>query len=57
MIQRFLFDRIDAEAARTAVRGEYDPILLPRTDEAEPPLPFLERAIAGTEIALDASVL
>jgi hypothetical protein len=35
MGQGLLLDRIDAEAARAAIRRDYDGILLPGTDEAE----------------------
>jgi hypothetical protein len=57
MIQRFLFDRIDAKPARSPIGRQNNLVLPSRTDKAEPPLPFLERAIAGTQIALDASIL
>lgn len=56
MIERFLLDRIDTESTGSPVRRQDDLILLPRPDETEPLLPFLERAISRTEIALNAAV-
>lgn len=57
MIQRLLFDRIDAKPARSSIGRQNDLILLPRPDKAEPLLAFLKGAVARTEIALDAPVL
>lgn len=57
MMQRFLLDRIDTKSTGSPVSHQDDLILLPRPDETEPLLPFLERAIAWTEITLNAAVL
>ena len=56
MKKRFLFNGVDAETARTSVGGEYDPVILARTDETKPPLAFCEFAVAGAEVALDLAV-
>ena len=57
MMQRFLFNRIDAEPARAAIGREHNAMVLPRSDETEALLPFVQLAITRAEIALDASVL
>src|SRR5581483_6362032 len=57
MIERFFLDRIDAEAARAAVGGQYDTVVVVRAHETEPALARMQLAIARTDIALDAPVV
>ena len=57
MIQRFLFDGIDAEAARSAVRIELDLAAFDAADEAQPALTFVHAAGSRTHVALNATVL
>ncbi len=42
-----------AEAGRAAVGGHHHPAVAPGADEAEAALPFMELAVARTEIALN----
>jgi hypothetical protein len=53
MIERFLFDRVDAKARRAAIGREHDLGALPGAHEAETALPFLRFAITGAEVALN----
>src|SRR6202040_3637555 len=57
MIERFLLDRIDAEARRTAVGGQHHRVALARTHEAQAALALVQLAIARAEVALDAAVV
>src|SRR5207302_7365645 len=57
VIERLLLDRIDAEPARPSVSRQDDLVLLPRPDETEAALPFVQRAVARADVALDASVV
>jgi hypothetical protein len=56
MVERFLFDRIDAKAARAPIRVELDRTSLGASDEAEATLTFVHFARTRTDIALDATV-
>jgi hypothetical protein len=56
VVERLLFDGIDAKTAGTAVSGEHDPIILPRAYKAHAALPFIEFAVTGAEIALHTAV-
>ena len=56
MIERLLFDRIDAVAARAAVGGQHDLVVLAGADKAEAALPLVQLAVAGTNVALHAAV-
>ena len=51
MTQRFLFDRIDAEAGAAAVGGRDHPPIAIFADEAEAALAILEQAAARTKFA------
>ena len=57
MIQRFLLDRIDAEAARAAVGVEPDLAALHASHEAQTALTLMHLAGARTHVALDAAVV
>jgi hypothetical protein len=57
MVQRLLLDRVHAESARPAVGGQDNLAVLTGAHEAQPALSILELAEAGTDIALDASVI
>ena len=57
MIERFLFNGIDAIAAGTAIGGEYDLVLLPRPHETQALLTFVQFAETGTDVALNAPIL
>ena len=57
MIERFLLDRIDTEAARSTIGGQYDLAIETASDKAEATLAFSELAETGTEIALHPPVL
>jgi hypothetical protein len=56
VVQRFLFDRIEAEARRAAIRGKDDLVAGPRPHKAQPALTFVQLAFSRAEIALDAAV-
>src|SRR5690606_22376037 len=57
MIQRLLFDRVDAEAARAAVRKEPDLTALDATHEAQATLSLVHLACARTDVALNAPIV
>src|SRR5262249_2117259 len=56
MIQRLLFDRVDAEATRTAVRREHDPVVFSGPDETHTALALAQLARARAYVALHSSV-
>ena len=56
VIERFFFDRVDANATGAAIGGQHHPIALARTHEAERTLAFMQPAEAGTEIALNSAI-
>jgi hypothetical protein len=56
MVERFLLDRVEAKAARTAVGCQNDLIALPRTHKAEGALTFMQSTEARTQVALDATI-
>ena len=56
MIERLFLDRIDAESRRASVGRQHDRVALALADEAGAPLAFVQAAVAGAEIALDAPV-
>ena len=56
VVQRFLFDRVDAEAAAPAMRREHQPIAHAAPDKAATGLPVAELAEARTQVAFDATV-
>jgi hypothetical protein len=57
MVERLLFDRIDAEATGAAVGRQHDRTRLTGTDEAKPALTFVQLAIARAEIALYPTII
>ena len=57
MIQGFFFDGIDAKAAGAAITGQYDSIIVAGAHETQSLLAFVELAVTGTDIALDAAIL
>src|SRR5690606_3478988 len=56
MIERLLFDRIDAEPARTSVRVELDLSAFDAAHEAQSALSLVHLARSRTDIALNATV-
>ena len=56
MIQRFFFNRVNAEAAGATVSGQDDFIALARPHKAEALLAIAQFAEARTDIALDPAV-
>jgi hypothetical protein len=56
MVQRFLFDRVDAESARSPVGRQDDLILPSRAYETEPLLSFMQLAVSRTQVALNPPV-
>lgn len=56
MIERFLFDRIDAEAAGAPVRGQDDLIALADAHKAECALSVVQFAQARAQVALKTAV-
>jgi hypothetical protein len=56
MVERLLLDGIDAEAGGAAVGCEHDLVSLARAHEAKATLTFVQFAITGTDIALNAPV-
>jgi hypothetical protein len=56
MMQRFLFNRVDAESGGTAVGSQHHFIAVPFADEAETALPGMKPAVAGAEVALNSTV-
>jgi hypothetical protein len=57
MIQRFLFDRIDTEAAGAAIGIKFDFAAFDATHEAQAALTFVHAAFTRTDVALNAAVL
>src|SRR5262245_42990701 len=57
MVQRLLLDRVDAEAARTAVRGQHDLTVPAGAYETETALAFVQLAVTGAQITLHPTVL
>src|SRR5229473_3698373 len=57
VIEGLFFDRIDAEPGGATVGGEDHPVCQALSHEAEPSLPFLQLAVARTEIALNPAIL
>src|SRR5205809_5921435 len=57
MVEGLLLDRIDTEAARSAVRRENDLVILAGSHEAESALPLAQLAGTGTDVTLDAAVI
>eukprot|EP00754_Rhynchopus_humris_P048933 Rhum_TRINITY_DN8079_c0_g1::Rhum_TRINITY_DN8079_c0_g1_i1::g.26081::m.26081 len=53
VVERFLFNRIDADAACASVGVERHPSPFVATHDAAPPLPFFELAEVRTHVALD----
>jgi hypothetical protein len=51
MVERFLFDRIDAKAARAPIRVELDRTSLGASDEAEATLTFVDRSASSSRFA------
>ena len=56
MVQRFLFDRIDAKPAAPAIGCEHHPIAHTLPNETKPALPFVQLAESRTQSALNAPV-
>lgn len=56
MVQRLLFNGINAEAAGAPVREQGDLLVLAAADKAETTLSLSELAESGTQIALDPAV-
>lgn len=57
MVERLLFNRVDAESAGTAIGREHDLVVLARPNEAQPALPLAQFAEARANIALNAAVI
>jgi hypothetical protein len=57
MIQRFLLDRIDAEAARSTVRVQLHFACIDASHETQTTLSFMHLASARAYIALDATIV
>ena len=57
MVERLLFDRIDAEPRGAPVRGEHYLILCAATRETDAALTFVQPAIARAQIALHAPIV
>ena len=51
LVERFLFDRIDAEAGAASVGGRDDPPVPVLAHEAEPPFARLQRTVPRAKIA------
>jgi hypothetical protein len=56
VMQRLLLDRVDAEARTAAVRGQHHFVAHALAHEAQPALPFVQLAVARTQVALDAPI-
>jgi hypothetical protein len=56
VVERFLFDRVDAESTRTPVRGEHDLVGAPRPYEAQAALAIEQTAGPRAEVALKLTV-
>src|SRR5437016_7507707 len=57
MIERLLFDRIDAEARRASVGREHHRVAFALAHEARAALALVQAAVARTQVALDAAVV
>ena len=56
MVQRFLFNRIDAKPG-SAIRSQYDLIIDPPANKTQATLPFMQFAGAWTNIALNTPIV
>jgi hypothetical protein len=56
MVQRFLFNRIDAKPAAPAIRGHNHPIAQSLPDETESALAFVELTKSRAQPAFDAPI-
>lgn len=57
MIQRFLFDRVDAKAAGAAIGDELDFIVEALAYVTQPALPLAKMAVAWAQVALQAPIV
>lgn len=57
MIEWFFFDRINTEAAGTAITGQDDAIVLIGPDKTQPVLPRMQLAIPRAQITLNAAIV
>jgi hypothetical protein len=57
MVEGLFLDGVHAEPAGTPISRQYDLVIVTGAHEAKPLLAFVQLAIAGTDIALDAAVV
>jgi hypothetical protein len=57
MVERFLFNWIDAKSAGAAIRGQNNLIILPPSNKTKAALPFPQFAEPGTNIALNSTII
>lgn len=57
MIEWLFLYRVDAEAAGTAIGGQYDIVLAAGANKTKPPLPFMKAAKPGTQVTLQPAVV
>jgi hypothetical protein len=56
VVERFLFDRVDAESTRTSVGGENDFVAAPRAHETQSALAVEQATGSRAEVALQLTV-
>jgi hypothetical protein len=57
VVKRLLLDRVETEPGRPAIGRQDDPVLLPGSHEAKAPLPLVQFALSGTNVALHATII
>ena len=57
MIERLLFDRVDAETRRAAIGRQHDRVAFALAHEAGATLALVQAAVARAEVALDAAIV
>jgi len=57
MIERLLFNWIDAEPRGASISCKHDLAALPRPHKAQTPLAFMQLAVSRANVALDAAVV
>ena len=57
MVERLLFDGIDAETAGAPIRGQHHGVAPPAAHEAQPALAIVQLAVARAQVALQTAVV
>jgi hypothetical protein len=57
VVERLLLDRVEAEPGRPTIGCQDDLVVLPGSHEAKAPLPLVQFALSGTNVALHAAII